>query len=433
MSASINYRENYFQHPSLTKIHGDPTYSSLAKLEKECKANGKSVMSTLGGGHQGHLGLVSSIPAYERVSPGRPFLRPALPPPPTGMENNTQYQIAEANRIYTTDLGIFNACNLIERTILQQISTAISEECLANLVDDDTGLLQGTIPQVLSDLFDTYGSITPQSLAAAKAELESTTYDHSKPIVNVFTAISSYALMAEHANSAETPTQLLNIGIIIISRSALFSGDIRKWHDKPTRDKTWLLFKDHFQNAQRAIKKSQPVVTTDSLGYHEQANSASTLANQVMSELTAEAAAIEAIEQQAHQAQAQQAPAPAQAQAPANPNTALMDQMAQMQLLLSGVVQAQASQNNQDNYQPRRHNDRNRGGRGTGRTAGRGRGNGRGTPGNPRTARPPRGYCWTHGNCFHTGVACETPGDGHQVEATFANMLGGSQNRCHWL
>jgi hypothetical protein len=39
MSGShINYRESYFQHPSLTKISGDPTYASLAKLEKECKA-----------------------------------------------------------------------------------------------------------------------------------------------------------------------------------------------------------------------------------------------------------------------------------------------------------------------------------------------------------------------------------------------------------
>jgi hypothetical protein len=26
----INYRENYFQHPTLTKIIGDPTYTSLA-------------------------------------------------------------------------------------------------------------------------------------------------------------------------------------------------------------------------------------------------------------------------------------------------------------------------------------------------------------------------------------------------------------------
>ena len=36
-------------------------------LEKECKANGKLVASTLGGGLQGHLGLISSVAAYERV------------------------------------------------------------------------------------------------------------------------------------------------------------------------------------------------------------------------------------------------------------------------------------------------------------------------------------------------------------------------------
>jgi hypothetical protein len=80
MSDSLtNYRESYFQHPSLTKINGDPTYTSLAKLERECKANVKFVRSTLGGGNQGHLGLVSSAIAYDHISPGVPFNRPALP------------------------------------------------------------------------------------------------------------------------------------------------------------------------------------------------------------------------------------------------------------------------------------------------------------------------------------------------------------------
>jgi hypothetical protein len=46
------------------KISGDPTYASLTKLEKECKANRKSVTSTLGGGLQGHLGLVSNALTY---------------------------------------------------------------------------------------------------------------------------------------------------------------------------------------------------------------------------------------------------------------------------------------------------------------------------------------------------------------------------------
>jgi hypothetical protein len=69
-----NYREAYFQHPSLTKISGDLTYKSLAKLEKEFKANGKSVPSTLGDSSQGHLGLVSSTSAHDRVSHSIPFI-----------------------------------------------------------------------------------------------------------------------------------------------------------------------------------------------------------------------------------------------------------------------------------------------------------------------------------------------------------------------
>ena len=74
-----NLRENYFQFPTLTKISGDPTYESLAKLTKECKANGKSVPSGLGGGRQGHLGLVTSATAYARSAPTTPFVRPVLP------------------------------------------------------------------------------------------------------------------------------------------------------------------------------------------------------------------------------------------------------------------------------------------------------------------------------------------------------------------
>jgi hypothetical protein len=56
--------------------------------------------------------------------------------------------------------------------------------------------------------------------------------------VNIFTDINEYANMAEAAHAAETTTQLINIGIIIITRSTIFSSDIRKWHKKPNGDKT---------------------------------------------------------------------------------------------------------------------------------------------------------------------------------------------------
>jgi hypothetical protein len=168
MSVSqINYRESYFQHPSLTKISGDPTYTSLAKLERECKANGKSVSSTLGGGLRGHLGLVCSALTYNRVSPGVPFVRPLLPLLPD-LTSMTAPQIGATRQLYADELVVFQAYNLIERTIIQQINTALDQDCLVDLIDDETGLLEGTIPVIIQTLCDTYGEITPQLLRQPK-------------------------------------------------------------------------------------------------------------------------------------------------------------------------------------------------------------------------------------------------------------------------
>jgi hypothetical protein len=93
--------------------------------------------------------------------------------------------------------------------------------------------------------------------------------------------------MAEAANASGTPTQLINIGIIIITNSTIFSNHIRKWHIRPDNEKTWPNFKDHFKAAQKDIKKSQPEITTNSLDIHEQANAA-TLVDQVINHLATE-------------------------------------------------------------------------------------------------------------------------------------------------
>jgi hypothetical protein len=75
------------------------------------------------------------------------------------------------------------------------------------LFDDKTGLLEGTVLEILQNLFDTCGAITPQSLAATKAKVEATTYDHAGLIVTICTSINKYDNMPEAANAAETPTQ----------------------------------------------------------------------------------------------------------------------------------------------------------------------------------------------------------------------------------
>ena len=53
-------------------------------------------------------------------------------------------------------------CNLIERTIIQQINNAVDPDYLADLIDDDTRLLEGPVPNIMKQLFEIYGAITPQ-------------------------------------------------------------------------------------------------------------------------------------------------------------------------------------------------------------------------------------------------------------------------------
>ena len=99
----------------------------------------------------------------------------------------------------------FNDCNIIERTIVQKINTAMDNDVLADLINDSTGLLVGTIPEIMAELYNMYGTITPQSLTAAKSKLETTTYDHYRPTANLFTFTNDYDNMAK-ANGATKTT-----------------------------------------------------------------------------------------------------------------------------------------------------------------------------------------------------------------------------------
>jgi hypothetical protein len=442
-----NYRETVFQHQDLTKTTGNPTYNDLAQLERQCKANAQSVLSTIGNGNLGYLGLVSSALAYERSSPGVPFVRPILPILPD-LSQSTAAQIAEAHRLFAEQTNTFNACNQIERTIIQQINTALDEDCLADLINEDTGLIQGTVPEIFIDLYRTFGAITPQILAAAKATLEATVYNHTKPLANIFTAIARYADMASAAECEETTPQLINIGLIIITRPTVFANDIRNWHELPSADKTWNRFKTHFKDAQRAIIRSLPAVTTDSLGYHGQANAASvaTVVDQVIdrlqsqqnadSALTPDSAAELMAEQQMNQQLTNMANATQQ-------NQTMFEQMQALQSTIAALQsQVNNNRNNPGGGGGRGGGDRRpgRGGRGgdrTGdRTGGRGTGRGGGRGGRrdgPARSRGPPAYCWTHGNCSHPGPDCNDKAEGHIDTATYSNMQGGSEYRCNWL
>ena len=75
---NIDYINTTFEYPVLTKIQGQPDFQSLKTIKDELKANATTVPTDLGGGANGHLGLVLTPAEYANVNPIN-YVRPAHP------------------------------------------------------------------------------------------------------------------------------------------------------------------------------------------------------------------------------------------------------------------------------------------------------------------------------------------------------------------
>ena len=71
--------EDKFENPVLTKVHGPLNYLALKTLKDEIKTNAASIHSDLGGGANGHLGLVLTPEEYAFISI-TPYVRHLNPP-----------------------------------------------------------------------------------------------------------------------------------------------------------------------------------------------------------------------------------------------------------------------------------------------------------------------------------------------------------------
>ena len=113
-TTDIDYKNNLFEHPELTRIVGEPSTATLITLQAEIRDNAQSVQSDLGGGEHGHLGLVCTPEAYHSFVPNAPpYVQPSNPGRLVVEEGLSQYQIAqvrnehaESTRVFREVLGV---------------------------------------------------------------------------------------------------------------------------------------------------------------------------------------------------------------------------------------------------------------------------------------------------------------------------------------
>ena len=163
-SAAVDYISTYFENPTLSKIHGEPTYNTLRKMKNELMRNAASVPTDLGGGANGHLGLLFTPAEYLAVN-ATAYTRPLHPGTLNIAAGTANHEATRRTSEHKDQIREFRETVNVEKAMIKQIVQAIDHQYLDTLRNRTTDSIDVPIVTVLTHLFTKYGSIDDDVLA----------------------------------------------------------------------------------------------------------------------------------------------------------------------------------------------------------------------------------------------------------------------------
>ena len=164
-SSAVDYITTYFEHPTLSKIHGEPNFVMLRKLKTELMQNASSVPSDLGGGANGHLGLLLTSLEYQCVS-AVAYVRPVHPGILVIPHPCTQHETTRLTTEHKQQVLDFRETINVEKAMVKQVVHAIDSQYIDTLRKRITDCIDTPIVTVLHHLFSKYGKVDAESLAS---------------------------------------------------------------------------------------------------------------------------------------------------------------------------------------------------------------------------------------------------------------------------
>ena len=428
--SSTNYRTDFFEFETLTPIRGKPDFQSLTTLKNQIKANAQAVPSTLGGGNHGLLGLVLTNAEYAVVS-AVPYLTEPYPGALQFPNGTTAIQSKMVEDAYRKRMKLYDMCVGVEKALTQQIVKAVHADWLKPLRNAITNTIQGTIPEILTFLFNTHGNISPDTITNMELGVKNMEYDaETEPIDNIFTKIEELVEFAAAAGAPYSRPQIINIAYVILKRLKIFNSFITEWNKKVRATpalNTWSNFKTFFRTAYDDLREVGELRIADTT--FNQANLVTQIVDAVQESLAypppsdsfVPSVPMEPVPQSVPQVNnAYQHTSPAPQLNTQDPMSALVQQMMLMNTNLMNSMQSH--HNNGANPS---HSNPGRGG-GRGRNSGRNSGRGRSNRNSNNNRSFIMRYCWSCGWCLHDGNHCRSRKEGHKVDANVSDRMGGS-------
>ena len=442
-----DYRSRFFEYKTLTKIIGQPTIDSIAKLHREVKRNAQKVPTTLGGGQNGYLGMIIAPEIYNTIPGARAFHRPEDPGTFNPMrrrvarvttrgavhdENLTPEDIALQKIQYDEHLRLYNEAQAVEALLRTQIIEAIEEEYLSSLRNPTTDMIHQSIQEIFNFLKINYGQLSPQQLKEREASIDNLVYDPSTHINSVFNRIQQFQDICALVNQPKQDYQLVNHAYIIFQKVPIFHDSLIRWN-KRRDNKTYDDFKTYMRSEYNELGKVGGLtIGNSSLNsanllkeIKEMKTQSQVMANNMKQEIMS---GLHALYMTHNETQFWE-PSPIQDQddklnhdstqtyqnmlaVQQNQNNTIQQltkQLLNLQSQLNNLTMVNQNQTYQGNLKDK---------------------NPQLNIINPRTGQPYRRYCWTCGCCPHWSKNCPKKSKGHKNEATFSNRMGGSNKNC---
>ena len=128
-----------FPTPVLTPIVGRPTNSTLQVLQQQLFQNARAIPCFLGGGVDGHLGLIMTPVTYLTRPNAIAFVVPESPGLLAAPPNDVNMLVvAEHKRVYNNNIKVFQKYQSVRNALIQQIIAAVEHTYIKALCDIDS-------------------------------------------------------------------------------------------------------------------------------------------------------------------------------------------------------------------------------------------------------------------------------------------------------
>ena len=398
-----------FEYKELTPVIGEPDIDSLIVVFQQLKRNAQRIPTTLGGGLLGYLALVLPPTVYLTVPNAQVFVCPVHPGPFLASGNRlTAADIAEEKAEHDEEIRLYNECITVEQLLRQQLVSAIPSTYLDSMRNDDTDMINDSIPDIISFLQQSYCRLSPQEMSTREEALKRMTYNPDLHVNVVFNTIKKFQTLCQLVKKPKTDDQWVDIAYIIFSKSEAFKDTLITWNAKTTNT-TYADFKTHITERYHALGQVGGLKVKDSslnlvqtLTEHQ-----NKLTSQLKDELneTLQSNFMYAV-RQLQQVEPSPTPTAFYDEPPPAPSVnSVSDNTAILQLLRAMETKIAKLETKSQRNQP------------SGDI-------------NPKTGKPFKRYCWTHGCCTHWGKNCPNKAPGHQDDATFKERKNGSNTNC---